>query len=53
MIYHPEYRLMLDPNAETIEIATTLSKYLFSEAVKNFNERKAKGLTVSDDMDQP
>ncbi len=36
MIYHPEYRLMLDPCPETIEIATTLSKFLHSQAVKNF-----------------
>jgi hypothetical protein len=36
VIYHPEYRMFMDPNPDTIEIATLLSKYLCSEAVKNF-----------------
>jgi len=35
VIYHPEYRLILDPSPETIEIATSLSKHLFNEAVMN------------------
>ncbi len=53
VIYHPEYRMMMDPSPETIEIATQLSKYLFSEAVKNLRDRQAKGLQVPDETDQP
>jgi hypothetical protein len=35
MIYHPEYRLIMDANPDTILIATTLSKLFCSLAVQN------------------
>ena len=53
MIYHPEYRLMLDPTPETIEIATTLSRFLYTQAVQNFKDRNEKGIAVSDDASEP
>jgi hypothetical protein len=50
MIYHPEYRLMLDPCPETIEFATILSKFLHSQAVLNLKARSDKGLLMPDDV---
>ena len=43
----------MDPVPETVEIATSLSKFLFSQAQENFMHREAKQILVSDDVMQP
>lgn len=53
MIYHPEYRLIMDANPDTVLIATTLSKLLGTLAAQNLQDRLAKGLQARDDAMEP